>query len=151
MMANIEKLRSALRNADKAGNAAAATRLANMIKAQTSPQQHENVPQQHQGTLLPILKTYNEEGEIVSRDFDPTAGVVGDVISGFTAPKEVLSGELPQYLPSGELNPEFSGRAFEVGGMITPGANVTRQLPATALAKRQSAEGAAPRISEAGE
>ncbi len=105
---------------------------------------------EEQGTLLPIRKI-KKDGEIISRQFDPTAGVVGDVISGFTAPKEVLIGELPQYLSSGELNPEFSGRAFEVGGMITPGANVTRQLPATALAKRQSAEGAAPRISEAGE
>lgn len=82
---------------------------------------------QYRGNMLPIRT--DMAGGI---HFDPSAGVLGTLISGLTAPGDVATGQVPVFNAQGSINPEFNRRALDMAGLLalpSPGAMQGRVAP----------------------
>jgi len=82
---------------------------------------------QYRGNVLPIRT--DMAGGV---HFDPTAGVLGSLISGLTAPGDVATGRVPVFDAQGSINPEMNRRAVDMAGLLalpSPGTFQPRAAP----------------------
>jgi hypothetical protein len=132
--------------------------IAESIGAQSGAQQDltndQRIEQAHdgsndiravQGDLAPVSKL-QRNGETIpgSLEFDSNAGVLGGLKRVASMPKDVLTGEMPQYLPDGTPNPEINNAAAEFAMALSPvgpGARLAkRAIPALTRKQRVTGE-----------
>jgi hypothetical protein len=82
---------------------------------------------QAKGSILPLRRDLAG-----GMHFDPSAGIIGSLVSGLTAPGDVYTGKVPVFNASGDINPEMNRRAADLGGLLalpSPGAMQSRLAP----------------------
>lgn len=131
-MADIEALKRALVNADKAGDVEAAKVLAQALRVAMEAPQAEQQPadpariaqafevaEKPAIESLPILPATSINGGPFQ--FDMNAGVPGMIKRGLTAPGDALAGRIPMIGPDGRTSPEMIARVTETAALSPAG------------------------------
>lgn len=153
MAASYEQLATALRNAHRAGDTAAAQKLARAIKAMraapaaqpASQMINDRVAEAHDASgdtqvvragILP-MSVLRKGGENIpgTAQFDQHSGLMGMALSAARLPGEVYAGKTQLLGPDGNINPAVIGRTTELASMVTGGTAVPKSA-STAMARR---------------